>query len=149
MQMKKYSLILMMAVCAIMATACTKPGGHSSLQLKDASSKKDPPDTVIFGRASWYGVPFHGRTTANGERYNMYALTAAHKSLPFGSTLRVINLTNNRIVTVRVNDRGPYIPGRVLDLSYAAATELDMIHEGVGKVKIEVYKPEPALVARK
>ncbi|MBI4411258.1 MAG: septal ring lytic transglycosylase RlpA family protein [Deltaproteobacteria bacterium] len=147
--MKKYFFVIMIMVYALMGTACTKPGTHSSLKLNDASKKEKLPDAVIFGRASWYGVPFHGRTTANGERYNMYDMTAAHKSLPFGSTLRVINLTNNRIVTVRINDRGPYIPGRVLDLSYAAATELDMIHEGVGKVKIEVYKPEPKLVAKK
>ena len=148
--MNKYPFIVMIMACLMMGLiACSKPGTHSSFKLKELFQQNKRPDVVLFGRASWYGIPFHGRTTANGERYNMYALTAAHKSLPFGSTLRVINLKNNRVVTVRVNDRGPYIPGRILDLSHAAAAELDMIGQGVGLVKIEVTKPEPKLVARR
>ena len=99
------------------------------------------PNQIINGRASWYGYPFHGRKTANGETYNMFEMTAAHKSLPFGSLLRVTNLQNKKVVFVRVNDRGPYVAGRDLDLSYWAAHELDMANTGVSQVKIEVYYP--------
>lgn len=88
------------------------------------------------GIASWYGGKFHGRRTANGEVYNMYAMTAAHKTLPMGTILRVKSLTNGRKITVRINDRGPFIRGRVIDLSYAAARELGMIRDGVKKVRI-------------
>ncbi|HVS02127.1 MAG TPA: septal ring lytic transglycosylase RlpA family protein [Thermoanaerobaculia bacterium] len=90
------------------------------------------------GVASWYGMPFHGRMTANGETYDMYVLTAAHRTLPFGTLLRVRNLDNGRQVRVRVNDRGPFVKGRILDLSYAAAQELDMVRHGTARVRIEV-----------
>lgn len=86
------------------------------------------------GIASWYGGIFHGRKTANGETYDTYALTAAHRSLPFGTVLEVTNLNNNRRVRVRVNDRGPFVEGRVIDLSYAAARELDMLLDGTASV---------------
>lgn len=88
-------------------------------------------------RASWYGPRFHGRLTANGEIYDQNALTAAHKSLRFGTILRVTNTRTNKSVIVRINDRGPYIPGRQIDLSKAAAKELDVISSGVKKLKIE------------
>ncbi len=88
-------------------------------------------------RASWYGPRFHGRLTANGEIYDQNALTAAHKSLRFGTILRVTNTRTNKSVIVRINDRGPYIPGRQIDLSKAAAAELDVISSGVKKLKIE------------
>lgn len=90
------------------------------------------------GIASWYGKRFHGRKTAAGERYNMYELTAAHRYLPLGSIVKVRNLTNNRQVTVRINDRGPYIRGRIIDLSLAAACELRMVRQGIATVKLEV-----------
>lgn len=86
------------------------------------------------GIASWYGGIFHGRKTANGETYDTFALTAAHRSLPFGTVLEVTNLKNNRKVRVRVNDRGPFVDSRVIDLSYAAARELDMILDGTASV---------------
>lgn len=86
--------------------------------------------------ASWYGPGFHGRKTANGERFNTNDLTAAHKSLPFNTLLRVTNLENGRYTIVRVNDRGPYARGRIIDLSYAAKTEIGM--GGLAKVKIEI-----------
>ncbi|RKE25637.1 rare lipoprotein A [Paraburkholderia sp. BL23I1N1] len=89
------------------------------------------------GRASWYGRGFHGRRTANGERYDMHALTAAHRTLPLGSYVRVTNPATSRSVVVRINDRGPYARGRVIDLSMAAATALDMRHAGTARVKIE------------
>ena len=88
------------------------------------------------GIASWYGSKFHGRPTANGEIYNMHALTAAHPLLPFGTVVRVINLANGRQVDVRINDRGPFIDNRVIDLSYAAARALGMVEGGLTQVRI-------------
>lgn len=87
--------------------------------------------------ASWYGPKYHGRHTANGEVYDMYGLSAAHRDLPFGTKLRVTHLKSRRSVEVVVNDRGPFIKGRDLDLSYGAAKALAMVDEGVAKVKIE------------
>jgi rare lipoprotein A len=92
----------------------------------------------IFGQASWYGPGFHGRTTANGERYNQHGLTAAHKSLPFGTRIKVTNKNNGRTVVVRVNDRGPYAGGRVIDLSAGAASILGMMGSGVAPVQLEI-----------
>lgn len=86
--------------------------------------------------ASWYGPRFHGKLTANGEQYNQMALTAAHKSLPFGTVLQVTNLKNGKSVIVRINDRGPFIEGRDLDLSKGTALNLGMIDRGVIKVKV-------------
>lgn len=97
-----------------------------------------PPVVVITGRASWYGEAHHGLLTASGERYDMHALTAAHRTLPFGTRLRVVNLDNGDAVEVRVNDRGPVVPGRVLDLSYAAARKLRAVGAGVIPVRITV-----------
>ncbi len=94
------------------------------------------------GLASWYGEPFHGRKTSSGETFDMYEHTAAHRTLPFGTVLRVTNLENGREVTVRVNDRGPFVRGRIVDLSYAAAKELRMMGSGVAKVEIEVVSME-------
>jgi rare lipoprotein A len=90
------------------------------------------------GRASWYGPGFHGRRTANGEVFNQNALTAAHPSLSFGTKVKVTNLNNGRSVVVRINDRGPYAGGRVIDLSAAAARSLQMIRSGVARVQVTV-----------
>lgn len=106
-------------------------------------------DFTLTGRASWYGVPFHGRTTANGETYNMNALTAAHKTLPFGSIIKVTNLANSKSVLVRINDRGPYIRGRQIDLSYAAAQKIDMVSQGVSPIKMEILLAKKTLVRPK
>jgi len=92
---------------------------------------------VQFGKASWYGKKFHGKKTANGERYDMYGMTAAHKNLPFGTILRVTNMKNKRSVVVRVNDRGPFVEGRVVDLTHSAAQKLGMLGPGVVSVKLE------------
>jgi rare lipoprotein A len=92
----------------------------------------------MTGRASWCGEPHHGRLTASGEAFNMNALTAAHPTLPFGTRLRVVNLDNDREVEVRVNDRGPSTPGRMLDLSYAAARALGAVGAGVIPVRATV-----------
>ncbi|PYN59685.1 MAG: septal ring lytic transglycosylase RlpA family lipoprotein [Candidatus Rokuibacteriota bacterium] len=96
------------------------------------------------GEASWYGRPFHGRRTASGEVYDMYKLTAAHPTLPFGARVRVTSLRNGRSVEVRINDRGPAVRGRVIDLSYAAARAIDSVGAGVFPVRLRVVAlPEP------
>jgi rare lipoprotein A len=97
------------------------------------------------GVASWYGPDFHGKKTASGEIYDMYAMTAAHKTLPISSYARVTNLENQRSVIVRINDRGPYHGNRVMDLSYAAAQKLDLEQAGTGAVEIKAIAPEQAL----
>jgi len=91
-------------------------------------------------KASWYGPGFHGRKTANGEVYDQMSFTAAHKSLKFGTLLKITNLKNNKSVVIRINDRGPYIHGRDIDLSKAAALELGMVRKGVAKIKVEEIK---------
>jgi rare lipoprotein A len=88
------------------------------------------------GMASWYGSDFHGKKTANGQTYNMYGLSAAHKTLPLGTRVRVTRLSNNTSVILVVNDRGPFVSGRILDLSYGAAKQLGMVRDGVAKVRI-------------
>jgi rare lipoprotein A len=93
------------------------------------------------GVASWYGKDFHGRTTANGETYDMYGLSAAHRTLPLGTHIRVTNLDNYKSITVKVNDRGPYAKMRVLDLSYGAAKQLGFVAQGTAQVKIESLEP--------
>ena len=95
------------------------------------------------GVASWYGVPFHGRATASGEIYDMEASTAAHRTLPFGTILRVQNLDNERTTTVRVNDRGPFVKGRNLDLSRRAARELEMMGPGTARVRLTIVNAPP------
>jgi len=93
-----------------------------------------------IGYASWYGPDFHGKLTANGERFNTNDLTAAHKTLPFNSIIKVTSLTNNLSVVVRINDRGPFVKNRVIDLSMAAAKEIDMIKTGTDEVKLEILE---------
>ena len=97
-----------------------------------------PPESVQTGIASWYGPKFHGKITSNKEVYDMHDLTAAHKSLPFGTYVVVTNLNNGKSVTVRINDRGPFVKGRIIDLSYAAAKAVDMIGTGTAPVKLEI-----------
>ena len=97
------------------------------------------------GIASWYGPGFHGKKTATGEIFDMYAMTAAHKTLPIPSYAQVTNLENNRSIIVRINDRGPFVGNRELDLSYAAAKNLDMEKGGTGTVEIKVISPSQAL----
>lgn len=97
-------------------------------------------EDVQRGMASWYGPKFHGRPTASGETYDMHQLTAAHKELPLHTIVEVRNLDNDRSVRVRINDRGPYVRGRVLDLSFAAAQELGMVDVGLARVEIRVVE---------
>lgn len=111
---------------------------------EEDSSEIEVLETPAFeqsGTASWYGNRFHGRRTASGERYDMRGYTAAHKSLPFGTILRVTNLDNDRSVLVRINDRGPYVRGRIIDLSRAAAEEIGVT---LHKVRVEEFRPAAA-----
>ena len=93
------------------------------------------------GTASWYGSKFHGRPTSNGELYNMYTYTAAHKTLPFNTIVRVTHLTTGAFTEVRINDRGPFVGERIIDLSMAAARDLDMVRTGTASVRVEVIRP--------
>ena len=95
-----------------------------------------PPNYTEEGIASWYGVPYHGRRAANGEIYDMYKLTAAHRTLPFETVVRVTNLRNGKQVDVRITDRGPFVEGRIIDLSLGAARELDMVGVGIAPVRL-------------
>jgi rare lipoprotein A len=98
------------------------------------------------GIASWYGHPYHGRAAANGEIYDMEKLTAAHRTLPFGTWVRVTNLGNNKSVDVRITDRGPFVDGRVIDLSHRAAELIDMVGPGIAQVHLDILSA-PALPA--
>lgn len=98
------------------------------------------PEFVEEGIASYYGRKFHGRKTANGEVFDMYGVSAAHKKLPFGTRVRVVRLDTGRELEVRINDRGPFIAGRIIDLSYGAARKLDMVRDGIAQVRLEVLQ---------
>ena len=95
---------------------------------------------VFTGMASFYGKDFHGKLTANGEVYDMYGLTAAHKTLPLNTIIRVTNLSNGKAFILRINDRGPFIDGRILDCSYGAAKKLGFVTQGLTEVKIEILE---------
>jgi len=134
----------------ILLTVLLFLGSQTTLMAKDANilsyvdrGIKYYPRYVKRGltkitKASWYGKPFHGRQTANGERYNMYNMTAAHRTYAMNTVLKVTNLSNRKSVKVRINDRGPFYSSRKIDLSYGAARRIGMVQKGVGKVKIEV-----------
>lgn len=126
---------MLLLACGFAVSACTVlPKGQADL---DVSMKER-------GIASWYGEDFHGWMTANGEIYDMEAFTAAHRTLPLGTAILVTNVENGKQVRVRINDRGPYLYGRVLDLSLAGARALDMVDSGVAAVQIEVVGDQSA-----
>ncbi|MEE8427927.1 MAG: septal ring lytic transglycosylase RlpA family protein [Gammaproteobacteria bacterium] len=114
---------------------------HYSAFGKHYYVRKSSLGFVQKGIASWYGTKFHRRRTANGERYDMYAMTAAHTSLPIPTYVRVTNLGNNRSVVVRINDRGPFIDNRIIDLSYVAAAKLGMLKKGTALVEVRAINP--------
>jgi rare lipoprotein A len=132
---------------ALPSSASNSSDTSSLANAKPITAGPDVSDFEQQGRASWYGRGFHGRKTASGERYDMHALTAAHRTLPLASWVRVTNEANQKTVVVKINDRGPYARGRVIDLSYAAAAVLGMRGVGVGKVKIEGLTPQEARAA--
>ena len=96
----------------------------------------------LNGYASWYGDPFHGRRTSNGEIYDMYRLTAAHKTLGFNTIVKVNNLDNGKSVQIRINDRGPFVQGRIIDLSYQAALRIKMVRPGTARVRLDIIRME-------
>jgi rare lipoprotein A len=123
------------------------PGDKGKLKPYEVHGKRYYPVPSAYGftqtgKASWYGKKFHGRPTASGEIYNMYGKSAAHKTLPLGTYVKVTNLSNRKVTIVRVNDRGPFIKGRIIDLSYTAAKEIDLVNAGVAKVKVIALAPE-------
>lgn len=122
------------------------PLGCSPARSKAVARTPLPPKptNVQVGVASYYAHKYQGRTTANGEVFDMNKLTAAHRTLPFGTILRVTHLGNDHSVVVRVNDRGPYVTGRIIDLSLAAASELGMIQSGLAQVRVEVLEQRQA-----
>ena len=125
-------LVLMLAL-----SACTPPPKTAAPERPPARPRPSEP-VAIVGKASWYGAFHHGRRTASGEIFDMRALTAAHRSLPLGTRLRVQNLANGRAVDVRVNDRGPFVPGRIIDVSHGVAVALDAVAAGVFPVQLVV-----------
>jgi rare lipoprotein A len=150
--------LFVLFVCATLAACASSPVetqpilDRESIITPERTRAGNPPEYEIAGEryyvqdsssdyrergvASWYGEAFHGRSTANGETYDMYALSAAHKTLPIPTWVEVTRLDNGRRIIVRVNDRGPFVDGRIIDLSYAAARELDMVEAGTARVEV-------------
>jgi rare lipoprotein A len=129
--------------------AAQGPNNSEATPAPDSSVKKKPenrkqagkPQPYQIGTASWYGEDFDGKPTASGEPYDMYDMTAAHLTLPLGSYVRVTNLRNGKAVVVRVNDRGPIVSGRIIDLSYGAASALGYDKRGLQRVRLDLVKP--------
>jgi rare lipoprotein A len=126
------------AICAALLLVCALAG---CARRKAKIARPAPAGRYSeTGLASWYGVPYHGRAAANGEIYDMEKMTAAHRTLPFDTVVRVTNLSNTRTVEVRITDRGPFIDGRIIDLSRAAAREIDMLGPGVVNVRVDAVR---------
>src|SRR5947208_2365988 len=143
--MKRVLSILMATLVLVASVGAAPVQDHSRSRTKVTSktskSVKSVHTAYQIGNASWYGKSFHGRTTASGEDFDMFELTAAHRQLPLGSLLKVTNLHNGKWVIVRINDRGPFVKNRILDLSYGAARMLDF-HRGIEKVRLDRVEPE-------
>src|SRR5215469_7795865 len=136
-------------VCTIACLGAAQGPNISEAKSAPVSSVHAPPvrkqvrktKPYQVGTASWYGRNFEGKETASGEKYNMYDMTAAHLTLPMGSYVKVTNLRNGKAVVVRVNDRGPIVPGRIIDLSYGAASALQMKAHGLQRVRLDLVNP--------
>jgi len=140
--MNRVLSILVAAVLLAANVGAAPVPNHPVPQAKSRSKASHHESSPYqIGKASWYGKQFHGRTTASGEDFDMFELTAAHRQLPLGTYVRVTDLRNGKSVIVRINDRGPYIKGRIMDLSYSAARMLDF-HAGVEKVRLDIVEPE-------
>lgn len=124
------------AIAELRAAAADEPAVAPRTRSAPSRGDRSAQEPGVIWHASWYGPGFHGNLTANGEVYDQYAMTAAHKTLPFGTRLRVTNVANGRSIVVRINDRGPFIPGRDLDLSRAGADALGFA--GVATVRVEI-----------
>ena len=149
MKNKIYVITLLLVFLCGCASSPRYTTGPTNLSTKSETSKTSNNTSksnnikhrkVMNGVSSFYAEDFHGKLTANGEVYDMYGLTAAHKTLPLNTVCRVTNLTNKKSLILRINDRGPYIKGRILDCSYGAAKKLDFINQGTTNVKIEVME---------
>ena len=123
------------------------PMAPSSAQNQTHKSLKAEPKPYQVGTASWYGKQFHGKTTASGEDFDMFEFTAAHRKLPLGTFVKVTNLKNGKWIIVRVNDRGPYVGNRIMDLSYSAARMLNF-RDGVERIRIDLIQPENVAMNR-
>ncbi len=128
-------LLLFFHIIFLMLCGCT-----SSPRYRSGPGERAPGGYYQVGVASYYGREFHGRKTSNGELYDMNAMTAAHPNLPFETLIEVTNLANGRKIVVRINDRGPWVEGRIIDLSYAAAKRLDVIDSGTAKVGVKIMR---------
>jgi rare lipoprotein A len=120
----------------------------SKANTPSGRAKSSPSQPYQVGIASWYGKQFHGKTTANGESFDMFELTAAHRELPLGTFVKVTNLRNGKWIIVRVNDRGPYVAGRIMDLSYGSARMLGF-RSGIERVRLDVLHPQTVAMAQK
>lgn len=130
------------ALFVLIAALCITQSCAKRTQVRVPSPPR--PGETQTGIASWYGEPYHGRSTANGEKYDMHDLTAAHRTWPFDTMVRVTNLSNQREVDVRITDRGPFVDGRIIDLSRAAAERIDLIGPGTARVRLRVLGTQPA-----
>lgn len=140
-------IVLLPALAALQGCAiplAKAPGAPAPESAPEVVAPSTEPEPFERGVASWYGLPFHGRRTANGERFDMNALTAAHKTLPFGTLVKVRSLVNGREVVVRINDRGPFTPGRIIDLSHAAAKAIGLLGIGTKRVSLTLVGPDPS-----
>jgi len=150
-------LLLIVAVSMCISGCSSNPRFNDSPQSRRVKSKHESRDSARNIResrspvsfkvgttwectVSYYGAKFHGRKTANGEQFDMYAVSAAHKELPFNTIIKFVNISNGRKLKVRINDRGPFIAGREFDLSYGAAKKLDMLRDGVIRAKVSIIK---------
>lgn len=143
-----FGSLLLFAGCRGRKHAAPRPS--APIAKSTATKGHLPPLPVGYteqGTASWYGVPYHGRPAADGEIYNMETLVAAHRTMPFNTWLRVTNLSNSKAVTVRIIDRGPFVGNRIIDLSKAAARQIDLLGPGVGPVKLEVISAPADIVS--
>ncbi|KFA97003.1 septal ring lytic transglycosylase RlpA family protein [Vibrio sp. ER1A] len=129
---KKINFILVALMFSFLA------GCSSTASIDSSKTRSYAKSHELVGQASWYGNKYHGRRTASGERYNMRAYTAAHKTLPFGTIVRVTNTANGKTVDVKINDRGPFVKGRIIDLSRKSFEQIGDISKGIAPVKIEI-----------
>jgi len=135
-RLKGFRVIILLVAVALSAVAVAAPAHARDTRRSKATSPK-------ITRASWYGKSFQGKTTAGGGAFNPRRLTAAHRTINLGSTVKVTELRTGRSVVVRITDRGPFLPGRDIDLSYAAARQLGIIRRGVARVRLELLDREP------
>jgi rare lipoprotein A len=139
-------LLLLVLLLLLLTWGCASPGRERPVSATDHGERGGK--RIERGFASWYGDEFHGRPTASGEIFDMHGISAAHRTLPFGTVVEVTNLNNGRRLDVRINDRGPFVRGRILDLSKAAAAQLDMVVAGIARVELRIVD-RPAAARRR